>query len=74
MRSNQKVSLDVTYLEVIIEWMRVQVIMTENMKMTVSWDTALCCLVEVDLLVCFKGAFCLHLPGDITPMIVTKHV
>jgi hypothetical protein len=37
------------------------------MKMTVFWDVAPCCLVEIDR--CFSGAYCLGHQGDYkTPM------
>jgi hypothetical protein len=40
------------------QWVRFQVLTAESMKVTVSWDVALCSLVEIDRR--FRGAYCLH--------------
>jgi hypothetical protein len=39
------------------------------MKMTVFWDVAPCSLVEVDRR--FRGAYCLHIQGDISEKAVS---
>jgi hypothetical protein len=37
---------------------RFQILTSDTMKITVLWDVAPCCLIEVCR--CFKGAYCLH--------------
>jgi hypothetical protein len=41
---------------------RFQVFTAASVKMTVLWDVATCCLVDIDRL--FRGAYCLHHSPD----------
>jgi hypothetical protein len=41
---------------------RFQVLTAASTKMAVFWDVAPCSLVDVDR--CLRGAYCLHLQGD----------
>jgi hypothetical protein len=45
---------------------RFQVFMAGSMKLTVSWNIALCSLVEVYQ--CFRGAYCLNHQGNESPL------
>jgi hypothetical protein len=44
------------------EQVRFQVLTATNLQMTVFWDVALCCVVEIDRR--FEGVYCLHHQGD----------